>query len=67
MVADEVVDWLLVVAIAIGFVVIPVVILLRPPALPFRVSFIVLPLIPGVLLALIGVWYALRRSRSEAT
>lgn len=54
-------DWLIVGFIALSFIVIPLVILWRPLALPFRFSFIVLPLIPGVALALVAVWYALSR------
>ncbi len=52
-------DWFIVAFITLSFIVIPLVILWRPPALPWRVSFILLPLIPGVVLAAIAVWYAL--------
>ena len=54
-------DWLIVAAVATAFIVIPAVIAWRPPALSFRVSFIILPLIPAIGLAAIAVWFAIRR------
>lgn len=54
-------DWFVVAAIAISFIVIPVAIVLNPPPLPFRFTFLILPLIPAIVLAAVGVWYALTR------
>ncbi len=48
--------WLLVAAIVVAFIVVPVVIYVRPPGLPFVVAYLVLPLAPAVLLALLAVW-----------
>ena len=52
--------WLLVVAIAVSFVVIPTVIYLDPPGLPFVFSYLVLPLVPAVLLAALAVYVTAR-------
>lgn len=54
-------EWLVVGAIIVAFILIPLVILARPPQLPFRFAFIILPLIPAVGLALLAVWFGLRR------
>lgn len=54
-------EWLLVGVIVLSFVVIPGLVLLNPPALPFRVAYLLLPLIPAVLLGATAVWVALRR------
>ena len=48
--------WLLVGAIIIAFLVIPAIIYVRPPGLPFLVSYLVLPLAPAFILALLAVW-----------
>jgi len=51
--------WLLVAGVLLAFVVVPLAIYLNARgvvALPFRVSFLVLPLLPAVLLALLAVW-----------
>ena len=48
--------WLLVAAIVVAFLVIPAVIYFRPPGLPFLVSYLVLPLAPAFILALLAVW-----------
>ena len=53
--------WLLVAAVFVAFVVVPVVIAVRPPGLPFRVAYLVLPLVPAVLLALLAVWATAHR------
>jgi hypothetical protein len=52
--------WLLVAAVFVAFVVVPVLIAVRPPGLPFRVAYLVLPLVPAVLLALLAVWVTAR-------
>ena len=48
--------WLLVAAIFLAFVVVPLLIYFRPPGLPFRFAYLVLPLVPAVLLAALAVW-----------
>lgn len=63
MTTDRLADWALVAAITFAFLIIPAIVLVRPPVLPFRVSFIILPLLPAVGLALVAVWFALRRER----
>lgn len=52
-------DWLIVVAVAVAFLAVPVAIVLNPPSLPFRFTYLVLPIIPAVALAVFGLWYAL--------
>lgn len=52
--------WLLVAAIITCFVVIPVIIAVRPPQLPYFFTLIALPLLPAILLGLIAVWAATR-------
>lgn len=52
--------WVLVGAIVLAFVVAPVLIVWRPPALPYRVTLLVLPLFPAVLLAAVAVWATTR-------
>ena len=48
--------WLLVAAIVVALGVVPLVIALRPPDLPFVAAYLVLPLLPAVLLALVAVY-----------
>ncbi|MFB6295717.1 MAG: hypothetical protein ABEH66_02615 [Halobacteriales archaeon] len=51
--------WLLVAGILLALVVVPLAIYLNARgvvALPFRFSFLVLPLLPAILLALLAVW-----------
>lgn len=51
--------WLLVGAIFVAFLVVPALIYLNARgvvALPFRFSFLVLPLLPAIVLALLAVW-----------
>lgn len=51
--------WLLVGAVFVAFVVVPGTIYLNAigvGGLPFRFTFLVLPLLPAVLLALLAVW-----------
>lgn len=52
--------WLLVALLVVCLFVIPGVVLLRPPGLPFEVAFLVLPLLPGFLLGGAAVWTAVR-------
>lgn len=65
MVADRTVDWAIVAAIVLCLLVIPAVLIWAPPPLPYRLSFLILPLIPAVGLALVGLWFALRRRGSN--
>jgi hypothetical protein len=53
-------DWVLVGVIVLCFLVIPATILVLPPAGPFRVAYLVLPLIPALLLGAVAVWSAQR-------
>jgi hypothetical protein len=53
-------DWVLVGVIVLCFLVIPATILVLPPAEPFRVAYLVLPLIPALLLGAVAVWSAQR-------
>jgi hypothetical protein len=53
-------DWVLVGVIVLCFLVIPATILALPPAEPFRVAYLVLPLIPALLLGAVAVWSAQR-------
>lgn len=57
-------EWVLVAVVVLSFVVIPGLVLLNPPALPFRVAFLLLPLLPAALLGATAVWVALK-GRSE--
>jgi len=52
--------WVLVGLLVVCLFVIPGVILVRPPGLPWEAAFLVLPLIPGVLLGGAAVWLAVR-------
>lgn len=48
--------WLLVGMMLFCFVVAPLLIWLNPPALPFRMAYLVLPLVPALLLGVLAVW-----------
>lgn len=48
--------WLLLAALSVAFVVVPALIYFRPPGVSFTVAYLVLPLVPAVLLALLAVW-----------
>ena len=48
--------WLLVAGIAVAFVIVPAIIYVDPPQLPFVFSYLVLPLVPAILLALLAVY-----------
>ena len=53
--------WVLVIAIILGFVIIPAIITLYPPTwVSFRFAFLILPLIPAVLLGVLAVWVTTR-------
>jgi len=64
--------WLLVAMIFLGFLVVPVALLLLPAAqgvvrslgLTLRAAYLVLPLVPAFLLGAVAVWSALRSRRS---
>ncbi|WP_327052503.1 hypothetical protein [Halomicrococcus gelatinilyticus] len=50
--------WLLVGVMLLAFVVAPLLIYLRPPGLPFKFAYLVLPLVPALLLGATAVWAA---------
>jgi hypothetical protein len=54
--------WILVGVIVLAFIVAPLLIYLRPPALPFKFAYLVLPLVPAVLLGATAVWAAQRNA-----
>ncbi|WP_324663987.1 hypothetical protein [Haloarcula sediminis] len=64
--------WILVGMILLGFLVVPVAILLLPAAqgvvrslgLTLRAAYLALPLVPAFLLGAVAVWSALRSRRS---
>lgn len=51
-------EWVLIAVVVLALVVVPVIIYVRPPKLPFRVAFLLLPLAPAVLLGVTAVWIA---------
>ncbi|MFW6448313.1 MAG: hypothetical protein ACOC0X_02100, partial [Halobacteriota archaeon] len=57
-------DWLVVGAVVIGLVIVPLALRFWPGGAPYRVALVALPLLPGIGLALVAVWYALRGGRS---
>ncbi len=48
--------WVLLAAVVVAFFGAPAVIYLRPPAVPFEVAFLVVPLVPAFLLGMVAVW-----------
>ena len=48
--------WVVVAVIAFSFLVMPVVILYRPPSLPYWVALLAFPMLPALLLGLVAVW-----------
>lgn len=60
------VDWLVVAAVFVSFLVIPAVLIYAPPPLPYRLTLLILPLGPAIGLAAIAVWFARRRGRDGA-
>lgn len=55
---------MVVLAVAIGLLGVPILLRLWPASVPYRIAFVVLPLVPGVALALVAIWYALRNRSS---
>lgn len=53
--------WLLLAGMFVAFVVVPILIYLNPPQLPFVFSYLVLPLVPAVLLAVLAVYVTTTR------
>jgi hypothetical protein len=51
---------LLLVVLFVSLIVAPVIVFLRPPALEWRVRLLLLPLLPGFLLAAVAVWATTR-------
>lgn len=61
--ADRSVDgrgWLLVAVLAFSLLGAPLLILWRPPGLPYWVALLALPMLPAVLLGAVGVWATTR-------
>jgi hypothetical protein len=61
--ADRSWSWrgdLLLVVLFFSLIVAPVIVYLRPPAIEWRVRLLLLPLLPGFLLALVAVWATTR-------
>lgn len=52
--------WVLIGVMLLALVVAPLVTYFRPPALPYWVSLIVMPLIPALLLGVVAVWATTR-------
>jgi hypothetical protein len=48
--------WVVVGVVAFSFLVMPVVILFRPPSLPYWVALLAFPMLPALLLGLVAVW-----------
>lgn len=52
--------WILVGVLFVAFVIAPLVVYLQPPQLPWRVTLIVFPLLPALLLGVVAVWATTR-------
>lgn len=52
--------WVLIGTLILAFVIAPVTVYLRPPALPFWVSLIVMPMVPALVLGAVAVWATTR-------
>ncbi|WP_248518257.1 hypothetical protein [Salinarchaeum laminariae] len=50
----------LLVVLFLSLIVAPVLVYLRPPAIEWRVRLLILPMLPGLLLALVAVWATTR-------
>ena len=50
--------WTLVGVIIVSFLIVPAIVLVRPPVLPWRVALLVFPLLPAFLLGGTAVWAA---------
>ncbi|WP_256296789.1 hypothetical protein [Haloarchaeobius salinus] len=48
--------WVVVAVVLFSFLVVPVVILYRPPSLPYWVALLAFPMLPALLLGLVAVW-----------
>ncbi|WP_435346223.1 hypothetical protein [Haloarchaeobius sp. HRN-SO-5] len=48
--------WVVVAVVAFSFLVVPVVIVYRPPALPYWVALLAFPMLPALLLGIVAVW-----------
>lgn len=57
--------WVLVAVVVIAAIVAPGIIYLSPPQLPFKFSYLVLPLIPAFLLGATAVWVAISSRRTR--
>jgi hypothetical protein len=57
--------WTLVGVIVVSFLVVPAIILVRPPVLPWEVALLVLPLLPAFLLGGTAVWAAVRGGKEN--
>lgn len=51
--------WVLVGVLVIALLIVPGLIVAAPPALPFEIAFLALPMLPAVLLGIVAVWSAL--------
>jgi phosphotransferase system glucose/maltose/N-acetylglucosamine-specific IIC component len=66
------VEWVLVAAVVVAFLVLPIVVVFLPAAqsgiralgLTLRDAYLVLPLVPALVLGAIAVWSAVRARRS---
>lgn len=52
--------WTLVATLLLAFVIAPLTVYVRPPALPYWVALIVMPLIPALVLGAVAVWATTR-------
>ncbi|WP_267640619.1 hypothetical protein [Haloarchaeobius amylolyticus] len=52
--------WTLVGVIVFAFLVAPIVVYLRPPALPYWVALLAFPMLPALFLGLMAVWATTR-------
>ena len=48
--------WVVFAVVVVSFLVVPPVIIYRPPALPYWVALLAFPMLPAVLLGLVAVW-----------
>ncbi|GAB3685958.1 hypothetical protein GCM10028857_17270 [Salinarchaeum chitinilyticum] len=51
---------LLLVVLFLSLIVAPLVVYLRPPAIEWRVRLLILPMLPGLFLAIVAVWATTR-------
>jgi hypothetical protein len=55
--------WALVAAVVVAFLVVPGLILVGPPALPYEAALLALPVVPAALLGAVAVWAAVANRR----